>query len=78
MSHTVIPYARFQEIRLRRQHVQTELTRPTAVPPSIDDPLTEPPAVELEPVSDEQCDTRVDAVSVALPIPGRFDSCRKF
>jgi hypothetical protein len=69
MPGIIVPYARFVEIRQRRQRVAAELARGVATPngDSLD---AQSVTVDAESRSDEQCGTR-EAPTRSSPAPNR-------
>ena len=58
MPDTIVPYARFLEIRQRRQRVAAEMTRQAIATPNGDSRDGQPAIIDCEAVSDEHCGTR--------------------
>jgi hypothetical protein len=59
MAGTLVPNARFLEVRQRRQRVRLELARPPAAPAPPGGPLRHPlSASDRETLDDERCGTR--------------------
>jgi len=58
MSDTVVPHARFVEIRQRRRRVVEELAQPTVATPNGDSLDAQPVTIDDAAVSDEHSGTR--------------------
>jgi hypothetical protein len=58
MSDTIVPYARFLEIRQRRRRVVEELARRDIATPNGDSPDAQPVTIDDAALGDQHCGTR--------------------
>jgi hypothetical protein len=78
-TDTIVPYARFLEIRDRRQRVQADLNHIVVAPPPTDEPLEpQPPIIECQVATNQRCGTVAAVAEEALTISEGLGRCRKF